>query len=77
MLSHLNRNQQARSQAQKGPRQPKLIQRVKDAATAWLSQEITWYAGQQLKMDLMTGVASWHRDGEDPLPLLSRPLTQS
>jgi len=28
-------------------------------------------------MDLMTGVASWHRDGEDPLPLLSRPLTQS
>jgi hypothetical protein len=42
---------------------------VKDTATAWLSQEITWYAGQQLKMDLITGVALWHRDGEDPLPI--------
>jgi DDE superfamily endonuclease len=53
----------------KGPRQPKLTQRVKDTATAWLRQEITWYAGQQLKMDLITGVALWHRDGEDPLPI--------
>jgi hypothetical protein len=42
---------------------------VKDKATAWLRQEITWYAGQQLKMDLITGVALWHRDGEDPLPI--------
>jgi hypothetical protein len=42
---------------------------VKDKATAWLCQEIAWYAGQQLKMDLLTGVALWHRDGEDPLPI--------
>src|SRR5437667_1584806 len=53
----------------KGPRQPKSTQRVKDTATAWLSQEITWYCGQQLKMDVITGVALWHRDGEDPLPI--------
>jgi hypothetical protein len=53
----------------KGPRQPKLTQRVKEKATAWLRQEIAWYAGQQLKMDLLTGVALWHRDGEEPLPI--------
>jgi hypothetical protein len=53
----------------KGPRQPKLTQRVTNRATAWLSQEIPWYAGQKLKMDLLTGTALWHRDGEDPLPI--------
>jgi hypothetical protein len=42
---------------------------VKDAATDWLNQEIPWYARQQLKMDLLTGEALWHRDGEAPLPL--------
>jgi DDE superfamily endonuclease len=29
----------------KGPRQRKLTQLLEDSATAWLSQEITWYAG--------------------------------
>jgi DDE superfamily endonuclease len=53
----------------KGPRQRKLTQRVKDAATDWLNQEIPWYARQQLKMDLLTGEALWHRDGEAPLPV--------
>ena len=43
--------------------------RVKDKATAWLRQELTWYARQQLKMDLITGVSLWHRDGKDPLPI--------
>jgi len=53
----------------KGPRQPKGQLRLKDTATAWLRQEIAWYAGQQLKMDLITGVALRHHDGEDPLPI--------
>jgi len=53
----------------KGPRQLKLTQRLTNRATSWLSQEIPWYAGQQLKMDLLTGTALWHRDGEDPLPI--------
>jgi DDE superfamily endonuclease len=53
----------------KGPRQRKLTQRLKDAATAWLRQEIPWYAGQQLQMDVLTGEALWHRDGEAPLPV--------
>ena len=42
---------------------------MKDKATAWLRQELTWYARQQLKMDLITGVSLWHRDGKDPLPI--------
>ena len=53
----------------KGPRQLKLTQRLTNWTTPWLSQEIPWYAGQQLKMDLLTGTALWHRDGEDPLPI--------
>jgi hypothetical protein len=53
----------------KGPRQPKLTQRLADPLTRWFSQEIDWYGGQKLKMDLLTGTALWHRDGEDPLPI--------
>ena len=53
----------------KGPRQRKLTQHLTNCTTTWLSQEIAWYAGQQLKMDLLDGTALWHRDGEDPLPL--------
>jgi hypothetical protein len=50
------------------------MQRLTNRATPWLSQEITWYAGQKLKMDLVTGTALWHRDGEDPLPIRWVPL---
>ena len=32
-------------------------------------EEIAWYAGQRLKMDVLTGVAFWQRDGEDSLPI--------
>jgi hypothetical protein len=32
-------------------------------------EESAWYGGQQLKMDLLTGVVLGHRDGEDPLPI--------
>ena len=53
----------------KGPRQAKLTQRVTNRTTTWLSQEIGWYAGQKLKMDLLDGSALWHRDGEAPLPV--------
>jgi DDE superfamily endonuclease len=61
----------------KGPRQRKLTQRLEDPPTAWLSQEIPWYAGERLKMDLQTGEAVWHRDGEAPLPIRSRPCARS
>jgi hypothetical protein len=53
----------------KGPRQRKLTHYLKDAATVWLSQEIPWYAGEQLTMEVLTGKALWHRDGEAPLPV--------
>jgi hypothetical protein len=53
----------------KGPRQRKLTQHLKDGATDWLRQEIPWDAGQQLMMDVLTGEALWHRDGEAPLPV--------
>jgi hypothetical protein len=53
----------------KGPRQAKLCDRLIDAATVWQTEDLPWYAGQTLTMDLTSGTALWHRDGEAPLPI--------
>jgi len=53
----------------KGPRQPKLCGRLSDEATDWQTEDLPWYAGQTISMDLTSGVALWHRDGEAPLPI--------
>lgn len=56
----------------KGPRQPKLQDRLGDngpSPTSWLSAEIDWYAGQRLPLEVATDTALWHRDGEEPLPV--------
>jgi DDE superfamily endonuclease len=53
----------------KGPRQPKLSERRSDKATAWQTEVLPWYAGQSLTMDLTSGTALWHREGEAPLPI--------
>jgi hypothetical protein len=54
----------------KGPRQLKLTARLTDTAqTIWDASAIGWYAGQRLAMELATGTALWHRDGQAPLPL--------
>jgi hypothetical protein len=53
----------------KGSRQPKLCDRLTDDATVWQTEDLPWYAGQSLTMDLTSGTALWHRDGEAPLPI--------
>ncbi|HEX9412784.1 MAG TPA: transposase [Ktedonobacterales bacterium] len=53
----------------KGPRQPKLCDRLTDEATVWQTEDLPWYAGHTLTMDLTSGTALWHRDGEAPLPV--------
>lgn len=53
----------------KGPRQPKLCDLLTDEDTVWQTEELPWYAGQSLTMDLTNGTALWHRDGEAPLPI--------
>jgi hypothetical protein len=45
----------------KGPRQPKLSDRLTDEATVWQTEEAPWYAGQSLTMDLTSGAALWRR----------------
>ena len=55
--------------AKKGRRQPKLVERLADAATAWQRQGVAWYGQQQRPLDLTTGTALWHTDGFDPLPI--------
>jgi hypothetical protein len=58
----------------KGPRQPKLVDRL-DAATvaagqtAWQRQVVAWYGHQRRRLDVATGAALWHTDGCDPLPI--------
>src|SRR3954462_1154486 len=52
----------------KGPRQPKLIDRL-DATTVaaghttWQRQVVAWYGQQQRSLDVATGTALWHTDG--------------
>lgn len=53
----------------KGPRQPKLIDRLADSTTAWQRQVVAWYGQQQRPLELATGTALWHTDGFDPLPI--------
>ncbi len=53
----------------KGPRQPKLRQRLSDPLTAWQTCEVTWYGQRTATIELATGTALWHTDGCAPLPL--------
>jgi hypothetical protein len=56
----------------KGPRQPKLLDRLAAAAataTVWQTQVVVWYGQQRRLLDLATGTALWHTDGFDPLPI--------
>jgi hypothetical protein len=54
----------------KGPRQPKLVDRLAEAAaTGWQRQVVAWYGQQRRPLELATGTALWHTDGFDPLPI--------
>src|SRR5918911_1323316 len=53
----------------KGPRQPKLSQRLTDPLTEWNTCEVTWYGQRSATIELATGTALWHTDGSAPLPL--------
>jgi hypothetical protein len=58
----------------KGPRQPKLVDRLDATAvaaghTAWQRQVVAWYGHQRRPLDVATGTALWHTDGCDPLPI--------
>ncbi len=53
----------------KGPRQPKLSERLTDAATAWQTCAVTWDGQRAAPGEVATGTALWHTDGFAPLPL--------
>jgi hypothetical protein len=53
----------------KGPRQPKLSQRLTAAATVWTTCEVAWYGQRTATLEVATGTALWHTDGSAPLPL--------
>jgi hypothetical protein len=55
--------------AKKGARQPSLLSRVTDPATAWTSVSVAWYGGTRREVDLASGTALWYTPGADPLPL--------
>jgi hypothetical protein len=53
----------------KGARQPSLYQRLQDKRTRWQTQTVRWYRGQQRTVIYTTGVALWHTQGSDPVPI--------
>jgi hypothetical protein len=56
----------------KGKRQPKLLDRLADAAataTVWQTQMVVWYGEQRRPLELAAGTALWHTDGFEPLPI--------
>ena len=55
--------------AKKGARQPSLLSRISDPATAWETVSVAWYGGTMREVDLASGTALWYTPGEDPLPL--------
>lgn len=53
----------------KGPRQPKLRDRLEDPATPWQRVRVAWYGGTERILEIVTGTALWYRPGHDPLPV--------
>jgi hypothetical protein len=53
----------------KGPRQPKLADRLTDPATVWQTCTVPWYGRQTATLELASGTARWHTDGSAPLPV--------
>jgi hypothetical protein len=53
----------------KGPRQPKLADRLIDPMTAWQAVEVAWSGGRAALVEAATGTALWHTDGFAPLPI--------
>ncbi len=53
----------------KGPRQPKLADRLTDPTTTWQVVEVPWYGGRAATIEGATGTALWHTDGSLPLPI--------
>src|SRR5918912_2256565 len=53
----------------KGPRQPKLRQRLIDPLKEWKTCAVAWYGQRTATIELATGTALWHTDGSVPLPL--------
>jgi hypothetical protein len=53
----------------KGPRQPKLADRLHHPRTEWHLMEVSWYTEGTRTLEYATGIALWHRPGEGPVPL--------
>lgn len=55
--------------AKKGPRQPRLADRVTAPETRWERVTLRWYGGADRALEVATGTALWYRAGGDPVPL--------
>jgi hypothetical protein len=52
-----------------GQRLPNLEHIALDPNTAWQTDRLDWYGGQQRDMDWVSGTALWYSTGTDPLPI--------
>ena len=62
-------HQQARSQAQEGPRQVKLQEWTRREDTPWEDREVEWYGGERKQMRLFSRTGLWYTAGQDPVAI--------
>jgi hypothetical protein len=55
--------------AAKGPREPRLLDRLADPATEWETWDVTWYGGEQRPLETVTGVSLWYRATQPPVQI--------
>jgi hypothetical protein len=55
-----------RADAAKGPRLPRLTERLKHARTRWQAGRRPWYGGEVRRLHLATGTAVWYGGGKPP-----------
>lgn len=37
--------------------------------TVWTELEVSWYRGEQKRLEVATGTSLWHRSGSEPVAL--------
>ena len=53
----------------KGPRAPKLVERLTDPHTPWQTVQLAWYGQPARRLQLATGTAVWYHSGKPPVAI--------
>jgi hypothetical protein len=53
----------------KGPRVPKLVERLTDPHTPWQTVQLAWYGQPARRLQLASGTAVWYHSGKPPVAI--------